>query len=52
MDVAEDELSRRGADDVVTAVLEGNDRARAFYLARGMQPTVTRLMKIRPPANR
>lgn len=50
MDVAEAELSRRGADDVVTAVLEGNDRARAFYLARGMRPTVTHLMKIRPPA--
>lgn len=50
MDAAEAELSRRGAVDVVTAVLEGNERARAFYLARGMKPTVTYLMKIRPSA--
>ncbi len=48
MDAAEAELGRRGADDIVTAVLEGNDRARDFYLQRGMKPTVTYLMKIRP----
>lgn len=48
MDAAEAELGRRGADDIVTAVLEGNDRARDFYLRRGMKPTVTYLMKIRP----
>jgi hypothetical protein len=29
-------------------VLEGNDRAMDFYLERGMKPTVTYLMKIRP----
>jgi len=34
----------------LTAVLEGNDRAMAFYLQRGMKPTVTYLMKIRPEA--
>jgi ribosomal protein S18 acetylase RimI-like enzyme len=48
MDAAESELGRRGAATIVTAVLAGNDRARDFYLGRGMQPTVTYLMKIRP----
>ncbi len=48
MDAAEAELGRRGAVDIITAVLEGNDRARDFYLQRGMKPTVTYLMKIRP----
>ena len=48
MDAAEAELGRRGAGTIVTAVLEGNDRARDFYLRRGMKPTVTYLMKIRP----
>jgi ribosomal protein S18 acetylase RimI-like enzyme len=48
MDAAEAELGRRGAATTVTAVLEGNDRARDFYLQRGMKPTVTYLMKIRP----
>ena len=48
MDAAEAELGRRGAATTVTAVLEGNDRALDFYLRRGMKPTVTYLMKIRP----
>jgi GNAT superfamily N-acetyltransferase len=48
MDAAEAELGRRGAATIVTAVLEGNHRARDFYLRRGMKPTVTYLMKIRP----
>lgn len=48
MNAAEAELGRRGAADIVTAVLEGNDRARNFYLQRGMKPTVTYLMKLRP----
>ncbi len=48
MDAAEVELGRRGAATTVTAVLEGNDRAMDFYLRRGMKPTVTYLMKIRP----
>lgn len=51
MDAAEAELGRRGAHDILTAVLEGNDRARDFYLTRGMKPTVTYLMKIRPPGS-
>ena len=48
MDAAEAELGRRGAATTLTAVLEGNDRAMDFYLQRGMKPTVTYLMKIRP----
>lgn len=48
MDAAEAELARRGARDIMTAVMEGNDRAREFYLNRGMQPTVTHLMKLAP----
>lgn len=48
MDAAEAELGRRGAATMLTAVLEGNDRAMDFYLKRGMKPTVTYLMKIRP----
>ncbi len=48
MDVAEAELQRRGADTVITAVMEGNDQARDFYLRRGMTPTVTYLMRLGP----
>ena len=48
MDAAKAELGRRGAATTLTAVLEGNDRAMDFYLQRGMKPTVTYLMKIRP----
>lgn len=48
MDAAEAELGRRGAATTVTAVLEGNEEAMAFYLQRGMKPTVTYLMKIGP----
>jgi ribosomal protein S18 acetylase RimI-like enzyme len=49
LDAAEAELGRRGARDIMTAVMEGNDRAREFYLRRGMQPTVTYLMRLAPP---
>jgi len=49
MDAAEAELGRRGAHDVMTAVMEGNDRALDFYLRRGMRPTVTYLMRLAPP---
>ncbi|MCZ3386540.1 MAG: GNAT family N-acetyltransferase [Actinomycetia bacterium] len=52
MDAAEAELGRRGAADILTAVLEGNDRAREFYARRGMTPTVTYLMRIRPAVTR
>lgn len=48
MDVSEDELARRGAVTMMTAVLEGNDRSREFYLRRGMAPTVTYLMRLGP----
>lgn len=48
MDVSEDELARRGAVTMLTAVLEGNDRTREFYLRRGMTPTVTYLMRLAP----
>lgn len=48
MDVSEDELARRGAVTMMTAVLEGNDRTRDFYLRRGMTPTVTYLMRLGP----
>jgi ribosomal protein S18 acetylase RimI-like enzyme len=49
MDAAESELARRGAHDVLTAVMEGNDRVRDFYLRRGMRPTVTYLMRLGSP---
>ncbi len=48
MDVAEAELQRRGAGTMMTAVMEGNDQARDFYLRRGMTPTVTYLMRLGP----
>ena len=48
MDATEDELARRGAVTVLTAVLEGNERTREFYLRRGMKPTVTYLMRLGP----
>ena len=48
MDAAEAELGRRGARDIMTAVMEGNNRIRDFYLRRGMQPTVTYLMRLAP----
>jgi GNAT superfamily N-acetyltransferase len=48
MDAAEGELARRGAGTIMTAVMEGNDQARAFYLRRGMTPTVTYLMRPGP----
>ena len=48
MDAAEAELARRGAPDVLTAVMEGNERTRQFYERRGMQPTVTYLMRLAP----
>jgi len=51
MDASEDELARRGAVTMLTAVLEGNDRTRDFYLRRGMMPTVTYLMRLRPRAD-
>jgi GNAT superfamily N-acetyltransferase len=52
MDASEDELTRRGAGTMMTAVLEGNDRTRDFYLRRGMAPTVTYLMRLGPrPTN-
>ena len=48
MDAAEAELGRRGARDMMTAVMVGNDRVMDFYLRRGMQPTVTYLMRLAP----
>jgi GNAT superfamily N-acetyltransferase len=48
MDAAEAELQRRGAGTMMTAVMEGNDQARDFYLRRGMTPTVTYLMRLGP----
>lgn len=48
MDAAEDELQRRGAVTMVTAVMEGNDRVKEFYRRRGMTPTVTYLMRLGP----
>ncbi|MFL6180683.1 MAG: GNAT family N-acetyltransferase [Actinomycetes bacterium] len=48
MDAAEAELGRRGARDIMTAVMEGNDRIRDFYLRRGMRPTVTYLIRLAP----
>jgi GNAT superfamily N-acetyltransferase len=48
MDTSEDELTRRGAVTMMTAVLEGNDRTREFYVRRGMTPTVTYLMRLGP----
>ena len=48
MDAAEAELRRRGAVTMLTAVMEGNDRVKDFYLRRGMTPTVTYLMRLGP----
>jgi ribosomal protein S18 acetylase RimI-like enzyme len=48
MDAAEAELARRGARDVLTAVMAGNERTLQFYERRGMQPTVTYLMRLAP----
>jgi ribosomal protein S18 acetylase RimI-like enzyme len=48
LDAAEQELARRGAHDIVIAVMEGNDRALDFYRRRGMSPTMTFLMRLAP----
>ena len=49
LDAAEAELGRRGASDLLIAVLEGNERALEFYRRRDMNPTVTYLMRMAPP---
>lgn len=46
LDTTETELGRRGAHDVLIAVLAGNDDAMRFYQRRGMKPTVTFLMRL------
>lgn len=48
LDAAEAELARRSADDVMIAVMAGNDRVEEFYRRRGMKPTVTFLMRLGP----
>lgn len=48
MDAGEAELEQRGAVTMMTAVMEGNDQAKKFYLRRGMTPTVTYLMRLGP----
>jgi ribosomal protein S18 acetylase RimI-like enzyme len=46
LDAAEDRLARLGATSVRIVVMEGNDAARAFYVARGMAPIATTLMRL------
>jgi ribosomal protein S18 acetylase RimI-like enzyme len=48
LDVAEDELSARGATTVAIAVMVGNDDAQHFYAARGMVPTTIRMLRLGP----
>jgi ribosomal protein S18 acetylase RimI-like enzyme len=48
LDAAEQELGRRGAHDIVIAVMEGNDGAMDFYRRRGMSPSMTILMRLAP----
>jgi GNAT superfamily N-acetyltransferase len=47
MDAAERQFARLGANDVMAAVMDGNDRAMEFYRRRGMTPTVTYMMRVR-----
>ena len=47
MDAAEAQFAQLGANDVMAAVMEGNDRAMEFYRRRGMTPTVTYVMRVR-----
>jgi ribosomal protein S18 acetylase RimI-like enzyme len=46
LDTAEEELARRGAHDVLIAVMAGNESVEEFYRRRGMKPTVTYLMRL------